>query len=190
MRKAHPDFKRGVRLLDRGQSGQALSLAEGLIGSSEEMDRLDGYTCRGMVFEDGGLDVAVDLDESLESYRRASLVFPNAISFLHMARVSLKMREFAQAERFLEISAGYEVSPETLLGFAQWFEDSDPPQMERAKSYFVRAALRGRFAGFFGYSRVSRAAGQPLRALAMDALRIFCGPLIALAIGKRAQFKF
>lgn len=177
-------------MLERGQAGQALALAEDLIRSEDEMDRLDGYTCRGMVFEDGGLDLAVDLDKSLDSYRRASLIAPNAISFLHMARVSLRRREFSQALRYLEISAGYEVTPEILLGFAQWSEESDPADYKMAKSYYVKAALRGRFAGFFGYSRVARAAGQPLRALAMDVVRILCGPLIALAIGTRARFPF
>lgn len=177
-------------MLERGEAAQALALAEDLIRSEDEMDRLDGYTCRGMVFEDGGLDVTADLDKSLDSYRRASLIAPNAVSFLHMARVSLRRKEFSQALRYLEISAGYEVTPEILLGFAQWFEESDPVDSRMAKSYYVKAALRGRFAGFFGYSRVARAAGQPLRALAMDVVRILCGPLLALAIGTRARFQF
>lgn len=190
MRKIHRDFKNGVRLLEQGRAAQALALAENMIRSEAEMDRLDGYTCRGMVFEDGGLDVEVDLDKSLDSYRRASLIAPNAISFMHLARISLKRREFPQALRFLEISADYEVTPEILLGCAQWFEESDSQDLRRAKSYYVKAALRGRFAGFFGYSRVARAAGEPLRALAMDVARILCGPLIALAIGTRARFQF
>lgn len=42
----------------------------------------------------------------------------------------------------------------------------------------------------FGYSRVARAAGQPLRALGVDFARILSGPLIALGIGTRARFQF
>lgn len=190
MRRVHPDFRKGVRLLEQGQAGQALRLAEALIRSEDEMDRLDGYSCRGMVFEDGGLDVAIDLERSLDSYRRASLIVPCAVSFLHLARISLKQKDFAQSWRFLEISSGYEVTPEILLGYAQWFEESVPMDAEKAMFYYWKAALRGRFAGFFGYSRVARSAGQPLRALSMDVLRILTGPLIALAIGVRAQYQF
>lgn len=189
MRKVHRNFRIGVHLLEKGQAVQALALAEELIRSDDEMDRLDGYSCRGMVFEDGGLDVAVDLDKSIDSYRRASLIAPNAVTFLHLARVTLKRKEFSQSLRFLEISAGYE-TPELLLGFAQWFEESDPPDYGMAKSYYAKAALRGRFVGFFGYSRVARVVGQPLRALAVDVLRILSGPFIALAIGARARFQF
>jgi TPR repeat protein len=188
--RVHPDFKKAVRLLDHGQAGQALVLAESMIRSEDASERLDGYVCRGFVYEDGGAEVAVDLDRSLDSFRRASLLAPNAFTFLHMARVCLKRRDPAQALRFLEISAEYEILPETLLGFAQWHEESDPMDLSLAKSYYVKAALKGRFAGFFGYSRVARVAGQPCRALWMDVLRIVCGPLIALAIGARAQFKF
>lgn len=190
MRKVHRDFKIGVRLLERGQAAKALALAEDLIRSEGELDRLDGYTCRGMVFEEGGVDVEVDLDRSLDSYRRASLIAPNAITFLHLARVCLRRKDFPQALRFLEMSAGYDVTPEILLGFAQWFEESDPGDSRKSKSFYLKAALRGRFSGFFGYSRVARAAGQPWRALAMDVARIVCGPFIALAIGKRARFSF
>jgi hypothetical protein len=190
MRKVHQNFRIGVRLLEKGQAAQALALAEELIRSEDEMDRVDGYSCRGMVFEDGGQDVAVDLDRSIDSYRRASLIAPNAVTFLYLARVTLKRKEFPQSLRFLEISAGYEETPEILLGFAQWFEESDPPDYGMAKSYYAKAALSGRFAGFFGYSRVARAAGQPLRALAVDIARILSGPLIALAIGTRARFQF
>lgn len=42
----------------------------------------------------------------------------------------------------------------------------------------------------FGYSRVAPAAGQPLRALAVDIAHILSGPLIASAIGTRARFQF
>jgi TPR repeat protein len=190
MRKVHQHFKDGVRLLDAGQAVQALALAEDLIKSEDEMDRLDGYTCRGFMFEDGGPGIAVDLDKALDSYRRASLLVPNAISFMHMARVCLKMRDFSQSMKFLDISAGYEITPDILLGFAQWYEECDPPDLQMAKSYYIQAAIRGRFAGFFGRSRVARAAGQPFRAMAMVVVRILCGPVIALAIGTRARSQF
>jgi mitochondrial fission protein ELM1 len=58
MRKVHQKFMIGVRLFEEGQTAQALALAEELIRSEDEMDRLDGYLCRA----------------------------PNAVASLHLAR--------------------------------------------------------------------------------------------------------
>ncbi|WP_125361619.1 hypothetical protein [Stenotrophomonas sp. 278] len=189
-RKVHPDFKRATKLIHEGQARKALLLAQGLIASTVEMDRLDGYTCQGMAFEDGGVDLDPDFDRSLDSYRRASLIAPNAVSFIHLARISLKRKDYPSALRFLNISAEYEETPEVLLGFGHYFEDHLPKEASNAKSYFMKAALRGRFDGFFGYSRVARKLGQTFRAFLMDCCRVVSGPFIALAIGVRAQFKF
>lgn len=190
MGRIRSDFKRVVRLLENGQAREALALAQQLVGSPDEDDRLDGYMCLGFVYEDGGVDLEPDFDKSLESYRRASLMAPNGVTFLNLARISLKRKEYAAALRFLDISAGYELSPETLLGYGHYFEELVPADAGQAKSYFLRAALRGRFAGFFGYARAARASGQHGRALMMDCARIVSGPFIALAIGARATFQF
>lgn len=143
-----------------------------------------------MIYEDGGYDVPVDLSRSLDSYRRASLIAPGAVTFLNLARVSLKLKRYSEAYGFLDQSAAYEISPETVLGYGHYFEESEPMDAESAKRYFFKAAMQGRFAGFFGYSRVSRAVGQNLRALLMDCARILLGPFIALAIGARARYQF
>jgi len=179
MKNVHADFKQAVQLLEHGQAHQALRLADSLTSSMDERHRLDGYMCRGMIFEEGGPDLCVDLDKALDSYRRASLIAPNSITFTSLARVSLKRRAYAESLRFLQIAADHELTPEVLLGFAS-----------KAKSYYLRAALKGRFSGFFGYSRMSRKMGQPVRAALVDALRIIAGPLIALAIGARARYQF
>jgi len=55
MRKVHQKFMIGVRLFEEWHLVQALALAEGLVRSEDEMDRHDGYSWRGLVFEDGGL---------------------------------------------------------------------------------------------------------------------------------------
>jgi TPR repeat protein len=190
MKNVHADFRRAVQLLERGQADQALRLADSLTSSMDERHRLDGYMCRGMIFEEGGSDLCVDLDKALDSYRRASLIAPNSITFTSLARVSLKRRAYAESLRFLQIAADHELTPEVLLGFAQYSEESVPMDASKAKSYYLRAALKGRFSGFFGYSRMSRKMGQPVRAALVDALRIIAGPLIALAIGARARYQF
>jgi hypothetical protein len=74
MGRIRSDFKRVVRLLENGQAREALALAQQLVGSSNEDDRLDGYMCLGFVYEDGGVDLEPDFDKSLDNYRRASLM--------------------------------------------------------------------------------------------------------------------
>lgn len=55
MREVHQKLMIGVRLFEEGRTAQALALAKELIRSEDEMDRHDGYSCRVLVFEDGGL---------------------------------------------------------------------------------------------------------------------------------------
>lgn len=189
-RRVHPDFKQAIRLLEEGQARTALKLAERLVASATEMVRLDGHICRGIVYEDGGIDLEPDFGKAMDSYRRASLIAPCADTFIHLARMSMKMNNYPAALRFLTISEDHEQTPEVLLGFGLYHEAHIPEGASAAKSYFVKAALRGRFAGFFGYSRVARSIDQNFRALGMDCMRIVSGPFIALAIGVRARYQF
>lgn len=132
-RRATPGFRHAVTLLDTGRASEVLDAAEALVASSDEADRLDGYFCKGMAYEDGGVDLEPDLDRSLDNYRRASLIAPGAITFMSLARVSLKKKDHPAARRFLDISANYEVTPETLLGFGHYFEDHLPEGATLAK---------------------------------------------------------
>lgn len=56
-----------------------------LAESSDEDGRLDGYMCLGYVYEDRGADVEPDFDEALGSYRRASLMAPNGVTFINFS---------------------------------------------------------------------------------------------------------
>ncbi|MFV1849023.1 tetratricopeptide repeat protein [Stenotrophomonas maltophilia] len=184
------EFKVAMDLLSKGEAGKALSLAESLIESEDESKRLDGYLCRGMVYEDGGEGVCVDLDVALDSYRRVSLIAPSSIAFSNLARVSMKLKDFSRAIRYLEIAGEFEMTPEVILGFALFHEESSSFDGRAAKRLYLRAALNGRFAGFFGYSRVARKLGERGRALAVDCIRVLLGPVIAFIIGKKSQFQF
>lgn len=56
-----------------------------LAGSSDEDRRLDRYMCLGYVYEDRGADLEPDFDEALGSYRRASLMAPNGVTFINVS---------------------------------------------------------------------------------------------------------
>ncbi len=146
--------------------------------------------CRAFVYEDGGKGVQVDLVKSMNDYRQASILSPGAMTFLNLARVSLKRKRFSESLKFLDLSSSYEMSPELILGYGQYFEECEPMDAAKAKKFFLQAAGYGRFAGFFGYSRVARKSGQHFRALGMDCARLMLGWLVALAIGARARFQF
>lgn len=190
MRQASEQFKSAMGLLSEGSARQALLLAEAMISSEDESERLDGYLCRGMVYEDGGAGVDMDLAVSLDSYRRVSLIAPCSIAFSNLARVSMKLGDFSRVLRYLESAAEFEVTPELILGFAKFYEECSPADGLTAKRLYIKAAFKGRFAGFFGYSRVARKMGQYGRALAVDCIRVMLGPLMALLLGKKAQYQF
>ncbi|MEN5003640.1 hypothetical protein [Stenotrophomonas indicatrix] len=190
MSSTSEEFKVAMDLLSAGKADKALSLADSLIESEDESRRLDGYLCRGMVYEDGGEGVCVDLDVALDSYRRVSLISPSSIAFSNLARVSMKLKDFSRAIRYLRIAGEFEMTPEVILGFALFYEESSPFDGAAAKRLYLRAALNGRFAGFFGYSRVARKLGERGRALAVDCIRVLFGPVIALLVGRKSQFQF
>ncbi len=102
----------------------------------------------------------------------------------------MKLGDFSRALRYLESAAEFEVAPELILGFAKFYEECSPADGLAAKRLYIKAALKGRFAGFFGYSRVARKMGQHGRALAVDCIRVMLGPLMALLLGKKAQYQF
>lgn len=95
-----------------------------------------------------------------------------------------------KAKAYLNEAARMEKSAEVLLGYAAFFHRGPGRDPRRAKSYYVRAALLGRFQGFFGYSKISRELGQLGRAALVDVVRILVGPFLALVLGARARGSF
>lgn len=187
------EFAQAMRLLDVGCAREALEIGNYLVSSDDEGDRLSGYLCRGLAYEDGGKDLEPDLEKSIDNYRRASLIAPDALSFCYLARASMKIATgvgYQRAFRYLQEAEALGLTPEVILGFAYYYRTKPDVDLDAAKKNYMRAALAGRFAGFFGYAEVARLLGQNGRALVADCLRIALGPLIALLIGKRAQDRF
>lgn len=182
-----------MRLLERGQPKEALRCAELLIASESEADRLSGHLSRGWIYEDGGPGLDVDLVRAFHSFLQVSLIAPDAVSYLNLARVSVKMggdRGFSDAYKYLNLAAQSQLTPEVLLGFATYYCEKPSPDLRQARRYFLKAALRGRFAGFFGYSRVSRLLKQHYLAFGADVLRVIVAPLLLLMIGSRTRNRF
>lgn len=183
-------FADAMRYLDEGRAEEALRIGESLVRSTDEGDRLSGYLCRGFVYEDGAVDFNIDLDRAMYNYLQASLIAPDPITYAYLARVSMKKGEYPYALRYLNESASMGSSIESILGFAHYYREKPNKELEVSKRFYLRAALRGRFSGFFGYSQVAREAGQTIRAIAMDVVRVILGPFIAIVMGVKARDRF
>lgn len=186
-------FGKAMKLLEKGRARDALEIGEELVSSDDEGDRLSGYFCRGAIYEDGGPDLPVDIERAIYNYRQVTLIAPDWVAFNNLARMSMKrggVSGFADAIKYLNEASKIEVSPEVLLGYALYHRTKPDSDLIEAKRFYLRAAMRGRFAGLFGFSEVARELGQPFRAFFADSIRILLGPIVALLIGSRVRDTF
>lgn len=192
MSESTPLFGEAMRLLHTGRAAAAMEIGERLLADPRPSSQLAGHLCVGLVFEEGGADVGRDLDAALLHFHEAAAIAENSLTLCYLARVSMKRGEadYGTALGFLQEAERRGDDPEILLGFAHYYRTKADPQLDMSKQYYLRAARRGRFAGFFGYSAVCRLAGQHGRALAADVARVVSGPFIALIQGRAAQDDF
>jgi len=186
-------FGEAIKLLDSGHARAALEIAEKLVSSDDEQDKLSGYFCRGAIYEDGGSDLSIDIDKAIYNYRQVALLSPDWVAFNNLARMHIKKggsNAFVDAKKYLDEAAKIEVSPEVLLGYALYYRKKPDSNPSIAKQYYLQAAIRGRFSGLFGYSEVAREVGQPFRAIIADCARILFGPFVVFLIGSKARNVF
>ncbi|WP_282269108.1 hypothetical protein [Stenotrophomonas sp. PS02298] len=183
-------YSKAIALLTKGMAKEALVIAESLVRSSNESDRLDGYMSMGAIYEEGGRGVPPDFSLATKAYRKAAAIEPSEITFLNVARTQLLSGQYQDCLRSLNAASTYGKSPELLLGYARYYEINGDEDFLKALDFYYLAALRGRFAGFFGYSRVARLTGKKWKAMWADFLRILLGPLIWLIFGSKARYQF
>lgn len=169
--------------------GDLLSLAEALISSDHAPAHASGYLLRGMAYELGGDGVEQDLERAAADYRKAATLAPDAIPYLYLARTLMKQggERHRTALRYIKEAESIRKTPEVDLAYAKYFESGQDPDLVKARHYYTRAALAGRFAGFFGYAQVSRRMGQGVRAACVDCLRLVVGPFLFLLLGREAS---
>lgn len=185
-------FKYAMQLLYAGRAAEAMAVGKDLLGQSEASHQLSGHLCLGLIYEEGGPGVPQDLDAAILHYHKAAVIAQEPLTFCYLARAAMKKSEscYSSAFRFLEEASRLGNPVELSLGYAYYYRTKKDPDPELAKKYYLRAALRGRFAGFFGYSSLCRSLGQNGRALGMDTIRLLSGPLLALLLGGSAQDEF
>lgn len=191
MRK-YERLKNAQEAFREGRASEALDELEALLKIGESTDDAAGYLLRGLIYEFGGNGISIDLVKAVENYRRASSLIHNSevTPFLYLARASIKqgIDEYPSALKYVREASSISHTPEVDLAFASYYEHIG--DLEAAQTYYKSAALRGRFAGFFGISGLLRRRGKTLEAAIVDFCRILIGPLLFLLLGRAARSSF
>lgn len=145
-----------------------------------------GYFLRGGYFECYGNDLN-DLTKAIENYNLAAQANPSAEVYAALATVIYRLGPEHDDSAIVCLKEASKINhiPEINLGFAYIFMRKSPPDYSLAKSFFLKAALRGRVQGFLGYSFAARKLGQYFRAIIIDLCRVIFSPFIFLFIGKK-----
>lgn len=174
------------QLLDSGQIRAALAMATRMVACGNQDIDFE----LGMIHEFGGDGVPVNLEKAASCYARAAYTIRCDVTAIYLTRTLIKKGDYRAARRWLDEVATYGQSPRLDLGRALYHEFATEGDLEKARQFYLRAALMGRFCGFAGYARVSRTMGQRVRAVLVDTVRILTGPFIALLIGRKAREAF
>lgn len=175
--------------LDRGEYAAVVAAATTLIEAGEPW-LLDGLVRRALALEHWTEGPPDRLLTAADDWRATIELAPAAVAYRGLARILLKLGDREAAYDNLLEAESRGVTPETLLGFAQYHRTSVPPDLETAKAYFLRAALRGRSCGIRGYVEVAFELDQPGAAVVMTLGGLVATPLLALVLGERRHDDF
>jgi hypothetical protein len=174
------------------KASESLKALEYVLREGKPTDNAAGYLLRGLIYEFGGDGVSIDLTRAIESYRAASHSIQNsdAIPFLYLARALIKQgpESYSSALKYIQQASIARHTPEVDLAYASYYELTN--NLGTAKKHYLKAAINGRFAGFFGLSSVLRKNGKSLQAFIVDCCRILLGPLLFILLGKKARASF
>lgn len=149
------------------------------------------YMLRGLIYEYGGEQVEVNFPLALSNYKNASALIRGEVSapHLYIARVLMKMKKIDEARSSLEAAKNICNSPEVELAYAYFYQNCIR-DVALCKSHYKRAAFRGRYAGFFGWSRLLKSEGKVVAAFFVDAVRIAMAPLLIALFGRSVMNSF
>ena len=175
--------------LERGDYQMAVAAASALIEAGEPW-LLDGLVRRAMALENWGKNEPERLNAAADDWKRLVEIAPAAVAYCGLARVYLELGDRRSAYDNLREAEKTKVTPEVLLGLAQYHRTAEPPDLEAAKTYFLRAALRGRTQGMRGYVEVAYELDRPYDAAVMVLAALVATPFLALMMGERRHMGF
>ena len=174
---------RAEKALSRGEYEVAVAAATTLIEAGEPW-LLDGLVRRAMALENWTDGPSDHLIAAANDWRRLVEIAPAVVSYRGLARVLLKMGDRESALANLLEAESKNRTPEICIGFAQYYRTASPPDLERTKAYFLRAARRGRTQGMRGYVESAFELRQPYSAAAMVLIGLVATPFLALVLGE------
>lgn len=182
-------LKSAESLLSRREFEAVIPLAEILIAAGEPW-ALGGLQLRATAFENWVAGPADRLVRASQDWRRVIDLAPASVAYQNLARVLIKNGDHQDAFEFLVKASSRHQTPELLLGFAEYYRRKSPPDPSTARSYFKRAALRGRAQGIRGYVEVSMEQGKPGSAMLMVLFGLVMLPVHAAVLRDRRHAEF
>jgi hypothetical protein len=184
-------FQEARERLRRAQSAACLDAYRREVPHDSPSDAR-GYFLKGLLLEYGAEGIPVDVAAATDCYRRASRLAHDRDVFplLGMARALMKQgpENHVAALTHIQSASDANHTPEVDLAFARYFEIEN--QTSSAKKFYFVAAVKGRFAGYFGLASVLRKDGRYVQATVVDALRLLAGPFLFVFLGKTARSSF
>jgi len=181
--------ERAVTALADAEYEDALAAASELVAAGEPW-LLDGLVGRALTLESWLSGPSDRLILAAADWQRMAEMAPAAVSYVGLARVLMKLGNREAAYSSLLEAKRYACTPEVLLAFAHYYRTAEPPDLSRAKAYFLRAALKGRTQGIRGYVEVAYELDQPYAAAAMVLIGLLATPVLALMFGTRRHAGF
>lgn len=187
------EMKQAQEAFRGGKASDTLAALEKVFHDADSPTAAAAHLMRGLVFEFGGEGVQVDLSKAVNNYRMASHLVgsSDAMVFLYLARASMKQgtHSYPEALKYIQEASAVRHSPNVDLAFAEYYEVAES-ERGLSKKYYFKAAVKGRFAGFFGLASALRKDGQRLQALMVDIVRIILGPVLLILLGRAARDSF
>lgn len=151
-----------------------------------------GYYLKGLVLEYDVEREGTSLVEAVECYRMASHMIHNTDEylFLSIARALLKQGPECRPASltYIRQASATRHTPEVDLAFARYFEIGG--DFGQARKHCIKAAIKGRVAGFFELASLLRQENRKLQAFAVDVVRLLAGPFLALVLGAKSRKSF
>ena len=175
--------------LAAGRFEDAICAAELLVQAGDDW-LIDGLFRRAVALENWAEGPPDRLISAASDWKKLVEIAPSSVSLLGFSRVLLRLGERDLALESLLNAEAYGRAPEVYLGLAEIHRTATPPDLNLAKDYFWRAAVRGLTQGMRGYVETAMALEQPYRAAGMTLLAVLATPVLALVSGNRRHRGF
>ncbi|MFY2763926.1 hypothetical protein [Arenimonas sp. MALMAid1274] len=178
------DIRAAEALLGNEEFEAVIPLADAIVAAGEP-GLIDGLILRASAYEKWQSGPEERLSRALADWERLKELAPGPIVYRNLARLLLKLGRHQEAFDCLMKARTERSPPELLLGFARYYESKVPPDIDAARSYYFRAAMKGRSRGIRRYVELSMDNGKPFQAIAMLMAGLMATPVLALVLGQR-----